>query len=168
MTPKQERFAQEYMIDLNATQAAIRTGYSEHTAAEQGSRLLRNAKVAAAIQAAQAEFRERLEVSVESVTLQLRQAYDEAKNNGQSGAMVQATMGIAKLHGLLVDKTEDVTKSAADMTDSELVAESVRVRTELISLMSRSELDVEADRVQAELALIDAARESKPPVVTKH
>ena len=71
MTPKQARFAQEYMVDMNATQAAIRTGYSEHTAAEQGSRLLTNAKVAAAIQAAQAEFREKMEVSKESVSAQL-------------------------------------------------------------------------------------------------
>ena len=32
MTPKQERFCMEYLIDLNATQAAIRTGYSRHSA----------------------------------------------------------------------------------------------------------------------------------------
>ena len=32
MTPKQQRFVQKYLIDLNATQAAIRAGYSEHTA----------------------------------------------------------------------------------------------------------------------------------------
>ena len=48
MTPKQERFAQEYMIDLNATQAAIRAGYSAHTADVQGPRLLGNVGVAVA------------------------------------------------------------------------------------------------------------------------
>ncbi len=42
LTAKQERFCQEYVIDLNATQAAIRAGYSEKTAKEQGSRLLTN------------------------------------------------------------------------------------------------------------------------------
>jgi phage terminase small subunit len=36
MTPKQERFVEEYLIDLNATQAAIRAGYSAKTAAEIG------------------------------------------------------------------------------------------------------------------------------------
>lgn len=49
LTAKQERFAQEYLIDLNATQAAIRAGYSKKTANEQGSRLLTNVKVATAI-----------------------------------------------------------------------------------------------------------------------
>ena len=45
LTAKQERFCQEYIVDLNAKQAAIRTGYSEKTAQEQSSRLLSYAKV---------------------------------------------------------------------------------------------------------------------------
>ncbi|GMA59687.1 hypothetical protein GCM10025859_01270 [Alicyclobacillus fastidiosus] len=36
LTPKQERFVQEYLIDLNATQAAVRAGYSEQTAYRTG------------------------------------------------------------------------------------------------------------------------------------
>jgi len=42
LTDKQKRFANEYLIDLNAAQAAIRTGYSENSAKEQGARLLTN------------------------------------------------------------------------------------------------------------------------------
>jgi phage terminase small subunit len=42
LNAKQERFCHEYIIDLNATQAAIRAGYSEKTAQEQSSRLLSN------------------------------------------------------------------------------------------------------------------------------
>jgi len=49
MTPKQARFIAEYLIDLNATQAAIRAGYSPKTANEQGARLLANASVAAEV-----------------------------------------------------------------------------------------------------------------------
>lgn len=45
MTKRQERFIQEYLIDLNAKQAAIRAGYSPKTAQEQASRLLSNVKV---------------------------------------------------------------------------------------------------------------------------
>ena len=45
LTAKQQLFCDEYLIDLNATQAAIRAGYSEKTAMEQASRLLRNVKV---------------------------------------------------------------------------------------------------------------------------
>lgn len=53
LTAKQERFVAEYLIDLNATQAAIRSGYSAKTAEVQGSRLLSIAKVAAQVAAAQ-------------------------------------------------------------------------------------------------------------------
>jgi phage terminase small subunit len=133
MNLKQERFAQEYMIDLNATQAAIRAGYSEHTAYSQGQRLLKHAEVKAAIQAGQAEFRERMKVSKESVTEQLNTAYDMAEANGQTAVMVQATMGIAKVHGLLVDKTEEV-KPTVDMTEAELAAESQRIQDEIDAL----------------------------------
>ncbi|MCK5235371.1 MAG: terminase small subunit [Deltaproteobacteria bacterium] len=49
LTPKQLRFVEEYQIDLNATQAAIRTGYSEKTATSQASRLLTNVKVQEAL-----------------------------------------------------------------------------------------------------------------------
>lgn len=50
LTEKQERFALEYVQDYNGTQAAIRAGYSEHTAAEQASRLLKNVQIAERVQ----------------------------------------------------------------------------------------------------------------------
>lgn len=133
MTPKQERFVQEYMIDSNATQAAVRAGYSDHTAKQQGSRLLTNADVQAAIQVARADIRERVKVSVESVTKRLQKAYDQAASNGQASAMVQAAMGIAKLHGLLVDKVEQ-RQVVADLTPAELNAELAKVQAELKAL----------------------------------
>lgn len=45
LTPKQFKFVQEYLIDMNATQAAIRAGYSEKTAYSQGQRLLKKGEV---------------------------------------------------------------------------------------------------------------------------
>lgn len=47
---RQKKFCDEYLIDLNATQAAIRAGYSEHTARSLGQRLLTNVDVSAYIQ----------------------------------------------------------------------------------------------------------------------
>jgi len=67
MTPKQARFADEYLIDLNATQAAIRAGYSEKTAEQQGNRLLGNAKVAVYIASQQAKRSERTEITQDYV-----------------------------------------------------------------------------------------------------
>ncbi len=55
MTPKQERFVAEYLIDLNAAAAARRAGYSERTANREGSRLLSKVDIQAASQAAQAQ-----------------------------------------------------------------------------------------------------------------
>ena len=49
LTRKQHRFMVEYLVDLNATQAALRVGYSPRTAPQQGSRLLKNVDVQAAI-----------------------------------------------------------------------------------------------------------------------
>jgi len=55
LTPKQVQFVQEYLVDLNATKAAIRAGYSERTANQQGPRLLENSEIATAIDAAKVE-----------------------------------------------------------------------------------------------------------------
>jgi phage terminase small subunit len=55
LTPKQQRFVDEYLIDLNATQAAIRAGYAARAAKQQGARLLTNVDVQARLQAAMAE-----------------------------------------------------------------------------------------------------------------
>lgn len=49
MTDKQKRFCDEYLVDCNATQAAIRAGYSEKTACEQAARLLANVNIKAYI-----------------------------------------------------------------------------------------------------------------------
>ena len=67
LTPKQAQFVAEYLIDLNATQAAIRSGYSEKTANEQGSRLLTNVKVAEAVAKAQNIRSERTEITQDYV-----------------------------------------------------------------------------------------------------
>lgn len=67
ITPKQQRFVDEYIIDLNATQAAIRAKYSSKTAASQGERLLRNVEVQQAIQKAQANRSERTGIEADDV-----------------------------------------------------------------------------------------------------
>ncbi len=71
MTPKQEAFVREYLIDLNATQAAIRAGYSKKTAKEQASRLLTNVHIQKAIQKAMQERAEKVEVDAEYVLRRL-------------------------------------------------------------------------------------------------
>lgn len=71
MTKKQKLFVEEYMIDLNATQAAIRAGYSPETAQEQGSRLLSNVMVKKEIGKAMAERSRRTGVNADRVVMEL-------------------------------------------------------------------------------------------------
>ena len=71
LTAKQQRFVAEYLIDLNQTQAAIRAGYSEKTAAEQASRLLTNVKVSEAVQAAMKARSERTQIDADWVLKRL-------------------------------------------------------------------------------------------------
>lgn len=76
LTPKQAKFVEEYLIDLNATQAAIRAGYSAKTAQEQSSRLLSNVMVSAAIAAARAERSERTRIDADWVLTRLAEEAD--------------------------------------------------------------------------------------------
>jgi len=71
VTPKQQRFVEEYLVDLNATQAAIRAGYSAKTAMSAGGRLLRNVVIAKAIAAAHVKLTERVGVTQEWVVARL-------------------------------------------------------------------------------------------------
>lgn len=71
LTDKQQLFVDEYLIDLNATQAAIRAGYSAKTADQQGSRLLANVKVKQAVAEKQAQRSKRTGVNQDRVVLEL-------------------------------------------------------------------------------------------------
>jgi phage terminase small subunit len=72
LSPKQARFVQEYLLDLNATQAAIRAGYSAKAAKEIGYRQLTKAHIAAEIEKAQSKRAERCEVTADWVIDELR------------------------------------------------------------------------------------------------
>lgn len=71
LSPKQARFCREYLIDLNATQAAIRAGYSAHTADRQGHRLLKHAEVKRAIAKGQNALAKKAEVTAEKVIAEM-------------------------------------------------------------------------------------------------
>lgn len=71
LTAKQRAFVREYLIDLNATQAAIRAGYSADTAKQIGSENLSKPDVAAAIQAAMDSRAERTDITADRVLKEL-------------------------------------------------------------------------------------------------
>lgn len=71
MTKKQKRFIEEYLIDLNATQAAIRAGYSPDTAQQMGSENLSKPVIKAHIDRAMAERSKRTGVNADRVVREL-------------------------------------------------------------------------------------------------
>lgn len=71
LTPKQELFVQEYLIDLNATQAAIRARYSARNAGKIGPELLGNPRIRVAIDQAMAERSRRTGISQDRVLREL-------------------------------------------------------------------------------------------------
>ena len=78
LTAKQAAFVQEYMVDLNATGAARRAGYSPNGAEVTGHRLLRNTKVAAQIDKALNERIERTEITADWVITKLVENVERA------------------------------------------------------------------------------------------
>lgn len=71
LSEKRQRFCEEYLIDLNATQAAIRAGYSPRTANEQGARLLANVSIQKVIAKAIAERSKRTGINQDRVIQEL-------------------------------------------------------------------------------------------------
>lgn len=71
LTPKQQRFVDEYLIDLNATQAAIRAGYSNKTAEWIGPQLLKKTHVTERIEKCMKEREKRTHISQDRVLNEL-------------------------------------------------------------------------------------------------
>jgi phage terminase small subunit len=92
LNEKQKRFAAEYLIDLNATQAAIRAGYSEKTAASQGQRLLTNVEIQKLVQRGMDERGERTEITQDRVLQELAKVAfsDLRKVLTPGGALIDA------------------------------------------------------------------------------
>ena len=106
LTPKQERFVEEYLIDLNATQSAIRAGYSEKTAEQQGYQLLQKTSVLKAIEEAKNQVSKRTELTVDMVVNGLlKEAQDYAEGSTQS-ARVSAWAHLGKHLGMFKEKVE--------------------------------------------------------------
>lgn len=99
MTDKESAFIHEYLVDLNATQAAIRAGYSPKTAKQTASRLLSKANVAAALATRKAKQLTRADLSASRVLEELRRlAFSDIRG------LFDATGNLKPLHTLNEDE----------------------------------------------------------------
>ena len=120
LTDKQKRFCEEYLIDLNATQAAIRAGYSPKTAEKTASRLLRNVKVQEYIAKRQKELSRSTEVTQERVIREL--ALIAFSNTADYAHVVEKKMK-AEVGGMLVNILDEEGKPATYRTVEPVLTE---------------------------------------------
>ena len=115
LTPKQQRFVEEYLIDLNATQASIRAGYSEKTAKEIGSENLTKPNIAKAIAEAQEKLSNKAQVTVEMVVQGLLNEAKDLSEGSTQSARVSAWAHLGKHLGMFKDKIEHTGKDGGDI-----------------------------------------------------
>lgn len=146
LTAKQSVFVDEYLVDLNATQAAIRAGYSAKTAASQGERLLRNAYLQTELTARINARQQRTEITQDYVLTTIRDTVERCRQaepvmeRGHDGEMVPTgeyrfdaanVLKGAELLGRHLGMWNDKLKLEHDLSrlsDAELEAEIARLK----------------------------------------
>lgn len=118
LTPKQESFCQKF-IELGNASEAYRQSYNcermkTSTINSRAKELRKDGPITARIDELQADHRERHDWTVDDAIIELEEARQVAKQEAAASAMVAATMGKAKVLGLLVDKSE--TKSEGSIS----------------------------------------------------
>ena len=104
LTPKQQRFVDEYLVDLNATQAAIRAGYSAKTAGSIGQRLLKKVEIQAELAAAMAARGERTEITADYVLRRLKEEAELTGEGSSHSARIKALELLGKHQGMFADR----------------------------------------------------------------
>ena len=109
LNEKQEKFAQNYILHRNATEAAKAAGYSKESAYNQGYRLSQNEEVKERI----FELEQELETSVDVVS-ELEQQYTMAKNNGHGNVAIKALELLSRVRGAKSENEIDISEEGIE------------------------------------------------------
>ena len=101
LTPRQERFVQEYVSCLNATKAAIQAGYSPRTARQIGSENLTKPNIRTAVTRELAAYSERMSIDRDWLMSRFLDTYEGAMAGRRFSAANRAIVSMAQLLGLL-------------------------------------------------------------------
>lgn len=193
LTAKQQRFVDEYLIDLNATQAAIRAGYSKKTAQVQSARLLSNVMVSAEVARGMESRAARTGITQDMVLRELAKiGFSDIRKVVRWGeTMVRMVDGeeecaedLVPYHGLaLIDSTEIDDDTAAAIAEVSQGRDGLKVKLHdkkgaLVDIgrhlgmfvpAGHADLDAELKRIEiekrrVELAALKAGHEPAPPV----
>lgn len=106
LTNKQTQFVNEYLVDLNATQAAIRAGYSVKLANDTGYKLLHTPQVAEAVRLALEARAEKLQLSSEDVLRSIVDIRGKAVTDGKLTQALKANELLGRHLKLFTDRVE--------------------------------------------------------------
>jgi phage terminase small subunit len=123
LTVRQIRFVEEYSVDMNATQAAVRAGYSQKTASRIGPELLGKTWVRDAVNDQLAKASSRNALSVDWIVRRLMDEADDFGPRASSSSRVRALELLGKYAGIFVERREESFASQLrQMSDDELQA----------------------------------------------
>ena len=145
MTPKQSRFCEEYIIDLNATQAAIRSGYSEKTAGAVGFENLKKPEIQKKVEELKAAATEKAEVSVQDVLCGIRSiAEDEGATNRDK---LKAWELLGRYNGMFTDRIESRVQQVVDEkgTPEEYARKVAEATREILEMYNSNDPDEDKD-----------------------
>jgi len=134
LNDKQRRFVDEYLIDLNATQAATRSGYSAKTANEQGARLLANVSVKEAIIERMKDREQRTEITQDKVLGELAKiGFSDIRKAVKWGADIPVinpdTGEVLMANGVVLISSEEIdNETAAAVSEISQTAQGIKIK----------------------------------------
>lgn len=99
LTDKQAAFVREYLVDCNATQAAIRAGYPARSAGQQGERLLKKDEIRELVDAAREKLVEKVETDAEWVLRRLKEEANDYSEFATHSGRIRALELVGKING---------------------------------------------------------------------
>ena len=132
LTPKQERFCVEYLVDCNATQAAIRAGYSAKTARSQGQRMLTNVDIKSKID----ELREELKSSRIASAVERMEFLTQVMRGDITEEVVLVTKQKGVIHDFKQAYVSDRIKAAIELDKMDKSVPKEDPKTKLDSLVN--------------------------------
>jgi hypothetical protein len=142
MTPKQEAFCLAYIETGNASEAyrqAYNAGKMKPESVNvEAAKLLANPNIALRVSELKSELVERHKVTADTIAVMLREDRQFARECETPGAAVTATMGLAKLYGLLTDKTELTGKDGGNIKIEEIKADAESFTRAITGIATRA------------------------------
>lgn len=131
LTEKQRRFCEEFLVDLNATQAVLRAGYKTQFPNRMGFQLMENPAIRLSIDALRLEREKVSDVTKDQVLRGIQKAIKKAEDSNNTNAMLRGYELLARHLGMFVERTE------ISGPDGEAIRMEQKVRQDVADFTSR-------------------------------